>query len=429
MVVAEVKQETCEENSVESLRTDIAAEPLFTFEILKIIKDAQQQHGLRHGDYQRYRGYCKRRIRRLRKVLHLAQGDRRHFKRKDVTHAHLTDERYLYIPLMQAERAWSYAMQLRQEANTEPRKRFHLSSRLRKATVYADLLNNLCESEKCDARTKLEAQAYVAWMHGSLFFELKNWKPAMENLEKALVVYEKLCGALSEEDQLVYKQKCDELDPSLRFCAYSIKDAGGSASSNLEELLSLRSSVHGDLLDTLMSQTRERRSEVLSEAEWRGRTFGVRPERVRGFLLAERALDKCAQGQRPDIDQLERHLIDCKDAIAAVRDEMKADNVSAKTKQTGASVSSLQYLLSYLTYIRLNRTVERNLLMVESARAALSDNTESEGTRRTRPQDVVRLYEIILINLGEMQQLAGLEDDSAFHAEVEAKATVYKAFR
>lgn len=46
---------------------------------------------------------------------------------------------------MQAERAWGHAMQLRQEANTEPRKRFHLVQRLRKATVYALQLQKLCE--------------------------------------------------------------------------------------------------------------------------------------------------------------------------------------------------------------------------------------------------------------------------------------------
>lgn len=55
------------------------------------------------------------------------------------------DDRYLLIPLMQAERAWGHAMQLRQEANTEPRKRFHLVQRLRKATVYALQLQKLCE--------------------------------------------------------------------------------------------------------------------------------------------------------------------------------------------------------------------------------------------------------------------------------------------
>lgn len=40
-----------------------------------------------------YRGYCTRRIRRLRKVMHLQQGDRRNFRKKNVTETNLTDER------------------------------------------------------------------------------------------------------------------------------------------------------------------------------------------------------------------------------------------------------------------------------------------------------------------------------------------------
>lgn len=59
---------------------------------------------------------------------------------------------------MEAERAWSYAMQLKQEANTEPRKRFHLLSRLRKAAKHSENLEKLCESPNVDAKTKLEAQ-------------------------------------------------------------------------------------------------------------------------------------------------------------------------------------------------------------------------------------------------------------------------------
>ena len=70
----------------------------------------------------------------------------------------LIDRRFLLLELVNAERAWSYAMQLKQEANTEPRKRFHLTSRLRKAVKHALQLERLCESERVDARTKLEAQ-------------------------------------------------------------------------------------------------------------------------------------------------------------------------------------------------------------------------------------------------------------------------------
>ena len=49
-------------------------------------------------------------------------------------------------------------MQLKSEANTEPRKKFHMICRLKKAVMYAEELFTLCENEKCDARTKLESQ-------------------------------------------------------------------------------------------------------------------------------------------------------------------------------------------------------------------------------------------------------------------------------
>lgn len=91
------------------------------------------------------RGYCSRRIRRLRKVLHITQAEKRHFKKKEITEVMVKDEKFLYVPLMMSERCWSYAMQLRQESNTEPRKKFHHISRLRKATVNCLQLQKLCE--------------------------------------------------------------------------------------------------------------------------------------------------------------------------------------------------------------------------------------------------------------------------------------------
>lgn len=136
-----------------------------------MIKDAQQQHGLRHGDFQRYRGYCTRRIGRLRKVLRLPQGEKRHFKKRDVQVAHVegvhADVRFLHIPLIMAERAWAYAMQLRQESNTEPRKRFHLVGKMRKACSYALQLQELCKVSNCivlfkaQTGTRLCAEIYL----------------------------------------------------------------------------------------------------------------------------------------------------------------------------------------------------------------------------------------------------------------------------
>lgn len=81
----------------------------------------------------------------MRKVLKVPQGDRRHFKRRDVTATMVSEDKFLQVPLMMAERAWSYAMQLRQESNTEPRKKFHLIARLKKAAAYSLQLQDLIE--------------------------------------------------------------------------------------------------------------------------------------------------------------------------------------------------------------------------------------------------------------------------------------------
>lgn len=49
----------------ESKPSETAAKPgdsepkaAFSIDILRLIRNAQKQHGLRHGDYQRYRGLC-----------------------------------------------------------------------------------------------------------------------------------------------------------------------------------------------------------------------------------------------------------------------------------------------------------------------------------------------------------------------------------
>lgn len=123
---------------------------------LRITKEAQQQHGLRHLDYNRYKSYCTRRLRRLRKTLNLVYGHQRRFQKKEINIDEINDIKFLLIPLFQAERAWAYALQLKQESNNEQRKKYHVLNRLRKAVKHSNELEKW--SAKFDARSKLEAQ-------------------------------------------------------------------------------------------------------------------------------------------------------------------------------------------------------------------------------------------------------------------------------
>ncbi|XP_065224166.1 signal recognition particle subunit SRP68 [Planococcus citri] len=407
-------------------------EPLCTIRILRIVKDVQQQHGLRHSDYQRYRGYCSRRIRRLRKALSLPPSDRHNFKKKTfIDEGHLNDKT-ITIPLMLAERAWSYAMQLRLEANTEPRKKFHLISRLRKATTYALQLQQLCDSPKFDSRTKLEAEGYVAWIHGTLHFELQLWKSAIEYFKKAQLIYEKLASALNEEDATLYRQKSEEITPSLRYCAYNLGEATAA------ELLQLRSQAHGELLknlDILVDQTVKYNTDAMNEVKWRNRSFPVKSEKVRAFLMADRDLEKSFVNASivDNLNLIEQHLMDCKDAITVVKDECKAD----PGVKSADGLSSTQLLLHYLSYIRLNRTIKRNHLLIEVARkdaesswtAEESKKLENSSIQRTKYQDRTRLYEIIIQNLMEMEQLPICEYDTDFAFEIQSKIKAYQALR
>ncbi|RXN15805.1 signal recognition particle subunit SRP68 [Labeo rohita] len=358
---------------------------------------------------------------------------------------------------MEAERAWSYAMQLKQEANTEPRKRFHLLARLRKAAKHGEQLEKLCESPRVDAKTKLEAQAYTAYLNGMVQFELQEWKSAMEAFNKCKTIYEKLASAFTEEQAVLYHQRVEEISPNIRYCAYNIGDQNA-----INDLMQMRLSAGGgggmmaEKLEALITQTRAKQAAVMSEVEWRGRTVPVKIDKARIFLLGladnEAAIIQ-ADNEETKERLYESLLAECRDTIQAVREELRTDVKQRERAAEGADsgkVSNLQYLHSYLTYIKLWTVVRRNESMAHALQAKLKEPQTDENKRGPRPQDLIRLYDIILqvqrshilnaflyilgfevvvLSLAELSSLQGLEEDHTFQKEVALKTLVYKAYR
>lgn len=440
-VEAEMETEVAEETPEESMETEgkegKKEVTTFTLDVLQLIKEQHAQHGLRHGDYQRYRGYCSRRLRRLRKTLNFTQFSKHRFQKKKVTKELITDAKFLQIPLMSAERAWSLAMQLKQEANSEPRKRFHLMERLRKAVKHAAELAVFGDALG-DARTKLETQAYHAWMDGTLSFEMEQWENALQSFNRAKTIYNRLAEAFSEEIKTVYVQKVEEIEPSIRYCAYNIGEE-----TSIEDLLTMRMAAGGmggeDLLtaklDALISQTRQKQAATLSEVTFRGRTIPVKSEKVRVFLLAhQEAESSLSSAELPDQQAILEKVVDeVKDALLALQDEMKSDpnyRPAPKGGKAGdlARVPHAQFLHTYLSFIKREAIVSRNLNIIKTLLPNMG--IEADGkTKVTKPQDLVRLYEGIIQMHNELLTLPGLEEDVAFQFEVEAKIAFYKASR
>ncbi|XP_027183933.1 signal recognition particle subunit SRP68-like [Coffea eugenioides] len=140
--------------------------PRFSINVLQLLKSAQMQHGLRFGDYARYRRYCTARLRRLYKSLKFTHGRGKYSKRA-ITASMVTEVRYLHVVLYTAERAWSHTM----EKKTLPdgpnaRQRGYLIGRLQKAVKWATLFQDLC-AIKGDSRTSLEVEFCSALEIGS----------------------------------------------------------------------------------------------------------------------------------------------------------------------------------------------------------------------------------------------------------------------
>lgn len=62
--------------------------------VLETVKAAQMQNGLRHRDFQRYRQYCTRRLRRIRKSVKFMHGKGRAYVNKKVDAETATEARY-----------------------------------------------------------------------------------------------------------------------------------------------------------------------------------------------------------------------------------------------------------------------------------------------------------------------------------------------
>ncbi|CAI7777671.1 unnamed protein product [Closterium sp. NIES-53] len=247
------------------------------FNVLHLIKTAQAQHGGRYGDYQRYRRYCSARLRRLFRSLRFLHGKGK-YQRKSLEPNTVTDVRHLHIPLFSAERAWAYAMELKQaisEAGSAAaaqaafaRKRAHLLRRLARAARWADGFSRLCAA-RADSKTALEAEAYASYMWGTVLMEREtDFDAALQKFSRARTVYEQLGRVGDVEEQMECRQRAEEMEPSIRFCRYKMgaqapnadSSAAARAASNLLDL----SAHEGPGADLLQSKLEDVRAAVLT---------------------------------------------------------------------------------------------------------------------------------------------------------------------
>ncbi|KAF0717339.1 Aste57867_2370 [Aphanomyces stellatus] len=404
--------------------------------ILETIKFSQQQNGLRFGDYTRYRQHCARRLRRLRKGLKFLHGKGRQFVPKEVTVDTASEVRHLMVPLYHSERAWSYAMQLREDERNDKeengddassRIKFHLLGRLKKAVVWSDKLSTLC-SARADARTSLEAEAYAAYMGGNLALYKEEWKLALEKFGTAKGIYSELAkvGTVVQKDLL--HQILDEISPFIRYCEYNLNVLSGSSSNNEAMLQELRESTTSALLqskiDQVFHEEAKSKAKDMAAITWRGRPVPIPSTDLSvAMVRPDEHLNKLKKGieseKKRDAAYVE--LFGCYDTILRL---LATEKSKSETMKSGfmaeAQRENVQFLDEYFRFVKQTHVVDRNVSLMLQLKARLSVDIG--------PGDMIHILDTLVRNVDDMAAIPGTADHSPFQ-KYQALQLVVQAMR
>ena len=82
----------------------------------------------------------------------------------------------------------------------------------------------------------------------------------------------------------------------------------------------------------IIAQTRDKEAAAMTEVSWRGHTVPVKNEKVRSFILhAQQSARELERADTLDskLTLYDNLLMECKDALQAIKDELKGDTVSS----------------------------------------------------------------------------------------------------
>jgi signal recognition particle subunit SRP68 len=255
-----------------------------------------------------------------------------------------------------------------------------------------------------------------------------------------------LSAILKGDDcQVFYSEKVNEIIPNIRYCNYNLGDETAKKDLVNMKLNAATGSDLADNIDALISQTKQNQIQTFSEINWRNKIpIQVKNEKVRGFLLNVQEYEKQIQAsQKVDskISIYENILRESLDIIQLTRDELKMDPgfqiiQSGQPLKADQKPSNLLLVFAYLTWLRITKTIERSILMLDSYKTQLAkqasanyNSSSEEKIKNVRPQDIVRLYDIILQNYRDLANLPGLSQDQQYQNDNELLVLFYKIFR
>lgn len=267
-----------------------------------------------------------------------------------------------------------------------------------------------------DGATVLEAEAYLRGMVAALAVEDGRWAVARGAYETVERVYQGMAGVRAGTvGAAVFERRVEEVVQGIRFCNYQMVRGGGEVElESLRGLAGVEDALAGKI-EQALAEARRTAALEFGEVEWCGVRVRLRAEKVReAVLMAREESDRFVGGA---VDEFDKLFMVYNDAIKVVSDELAEFLASGSAADD--RIRELQLLVAYLTYNRLQHTVARNLLLVESFR----------NKRGAKPDDFVRLYDNLISNLTDILALPGVDNDAETSNKAESRRKLFKAYR
>ncbi|PXF40910.1 Signal recognition particle subunit SRP68 [Gracilariopsis chorda] len=394
--------------------------------VLSDITAAQSSHGLKHADHLRYRRYCTRRLSRLRSATNTSNKHPGHHHRYHAcpitVEKILSNERSLQIPLVLAEREWAFAMDVKREQAAGPsRTRRTILAKLSRAVHHAEHFAALCR-QVADDSTVLEAEAYAKTMIAALALEREQWATALHAYESATKIYTGMAGMRAGTAAAsLFEKRLEDVAQGIRFCKYNLARSSGQTDETLLQGLREDASASQDLLsdkiETALSEARKRAALSFGDVTWCGVTIPLRAERVREAVLMASEESKLFSQKSAGVDAYDKLFLKYNDAVKVVSDELAQFRSSSAAADD--RIEELEHLIAYLTFSRLQHTISRNLLLVQSYKSK----------RSSKPEDFVRLFDNLIANMNDVLALKGVENDAQVAGDSESRRKLFRAHR
>ncbi|KAM0753415.1 hypothetical protein T439DRAFT_322324 [Meredithblackwellia eburnea MCA 4105] len=455
--------------------------------LFKLINSSRSTYGLRHQDFNKYQSHCSTRVHHLRKAAGLSQtvsSKNKKYAKKQVEQSNATTDKHLQILLYDAERHWAYSQQLRSlldNPSTPPSTRQHSLRRLARSVSHAQSLAAITRSSSLPTTvsTQAQAEAYHLLLLGTLYFSKNHHEKGLATLSVAYSLLSKIAetSATAHEEALA-NEMIDDLEPMLRFCAYSLgRETAQGVSGVVHEAIENgegQKLVTGwdDLIKALEGQGEGKEKEDVT-IEWRGTIFPIRNaqlvevvhkvKRALKSLQADKMVedDKEGKGKKEVLGNrrmgvYDKALLTLGEAEDVARQLVEDNKVAlSKTHSSRFETSSipLTQAHSYILYQLLSVRTKRDLLLISTTSIKLQSrlqrilNREAQFVAKTQSKDpkkaatkmsklkvrvlpgMVKVGEGVVRSLEQMRELESVESDGELAVLVEARIAFARASR